>query len=117
MRNIPIITITLLCLCIWGCKNEKAQEEKEISQYTIEEFYNNINYSGGYFSHDESKLLVSSNATGIYNLYALHTDGTVVDTLSSNTEESWFANSYFPNDDRILLQQIKEGMKSATSTY
>jgi len=88
---------------------EKEEEEEKLTQYTIEEFYNNISYSGGYFSHDESKLLVSSNATGIYNLYALHIDGSGMDTLSRNMEESWFANSYFPHDDRILFSADKGG--------
>lgn len=101
----------MLSIILSSCDTQKTKEKEEdkITQYTIEEFYNNINYSGGYFSHDESKLLVSSNATGIYNLYALHTDGTLVDTLSNNTEESWFANSYFPKDDRILFSADKGG--------
>jgi dipeptidyl aminopeptidase/acylaminoacyl peptidase len=109
MNKLTIIGIAMLCFCLFGCKNEKAQEEQTLTQYSIEEFYNNINYSGGYFSHDESKLLVSSNATGIYNLYALHADGSGMDTLSNNKEESWFANSYFPNDDRILFSADKGG--------
>ena len=109
MNKLTITIFFLLCFCLLGCQNENTKEDQELSQYSIEEFYNNINYSGGYFSHDESKLLVSSNVTGIYNLYALHTDGSGMDTLSNNTEESWFANSYFPNDDRILFSADKGG--------
>ncbi|MGM0581336.1 MAG: alpha/beta fold hydrolase [Bacteroidota bacterium] len=111
MKQLPIYLYISLCALLFSCENQKTKEEEKekLTQYSIEEFYNNINYSGGYFSHDESKLLVSSNASGIYNLYALHTDGSDVDTLSNNTEESWFANSYFPNDDRILFSADKGG--------
>lgn len=111
MKRLSIYSTLLLCMFLLSCSSQKTaeKEEKQLTQYIIEEFYNNINYSGGYFSHDESKLLVSSNATGIYNLYALHTDGTQMDTLSSNEEESWFAESYFPNDDRILFSADKGG--------
>jgi dipeptidyl aminopeptidase/acylaminoacyl peptidase len=111
MKSIQFFSTILLCFLLHSCNAPKTteNEEESLTQYSIEEFYNNINYSGGYFSHDESKLLVSSNATGIYNLYALHTDGTDIDTLSSNKDESWFANSYFPNDDRILFSADKGG--------
>ncbi|WP_375578696.1 alpha/beta fold hydrolase [Marivirga tractuosa] len=111
MKSLSIFSILILCFFLISCNNQQTKEEEKekVTQYSIEEFYNNVNYSGGYFSHDESKLLVSSNASGIYNLYALHTDGSDVDTLSNNTEESWFANSYFPNDDRILFSADKGG--------
>ena len=111
MKHLSIFSLLSIGIFFMSCKSEKAQEEeqKQLTQYSIEEFYNNINFSGGYFSHDESKLLVSSNATGIYNLYALHTDGSGIDTLSTNTEESWYANSYFPEDDRILFSADKGG--------
>ncbi|WKV10568.1 TolB family protein [Marivirga harenae] len=111
MKTLSISSTFLLCIFLLACSSQKVTEKEEdkLTHYTIEEFYNNINYSGGYFSHDESKLLVSSNATGIYNLYALHTDGSRIDTLSNNEDESWFAESYFPNDDRILFSADKGG--------
>ncbi|CAN5451432.1 S9 family peptidase [soil metagenome] len=64
---------------------------------------------GGSFSADESKLLINSNATGIYNLYALKVDGSGMDTITRSNDESIFALSYFPNDDRILYAADKGG--------
>ncbi|WKK81631.2 S9 family peptidase [Marivirga arenosa] len=113
MKGLHFLSTLLIALCLVSCeKKQQAEDENassEIEKYSIEEFYNNISYRGGYFSHDESKLLISSNATGIYNLYALHTDGSGMDTLSQNIEESWYANSYFPNDDRILFSADRGG--------
>ena len=40
-------------------------------QYSIEQFYNNTRIGGGAFSDDESKLLVYSDESGIFNLYEI----------------------------------------------
>lgn len=95
---------------MWSCASEKREtEQREIAQYSIDQFYQNTNFSGGSYSPDESKLLVSSNASGIYNIYALHTDGKRIDTLTRNEKESYFAISYFPDDERILFSADQGG--------
>jgi dipeptidyl aminopeptidase/acylaminoacyl peptidase len=97
-------------LMIWSCNSDKGKmEQRTVKQYSIDQFYQNTNYSGGSFSPDESKLLVSSNATGIYNLYALHTDGSGIDTLTQNEKESYYAISYFPSDERVLFSADQGG--------
>ena len=48
---------------------------EEIPEYTIEEFLETVAHGGLSFSPDNSKILVHSNETGIFNLYALSTDG------------------------------------------
>jgi len=52
-----------------------AEEITEVPQYPIEAFLDVTGYGGGSFSPDGSKLLVSHDKTGIYNAYALATDG------------------------------------------
>ena len=61
------------------------------------------------FSSDASKLLVSSNQTGIYNAWELPVDGSPAIQRTNSSEESIFAISYFPNDDRILFSSDKGG--------
>ncbi|MCK4989902.1 MAG: S9 family peptidase, partial [Bacteroidales bacterium] len=61
------------------------------------------------FSADESRLLVSSNQSGIYNVYALNVDGSGEQQLTFSEEESFFAESYFPEDDRFLYSADKGG--------
>ncbi len=106
MKITSKITVLLaICIAILGCNEPK----KEITKYTIEQFYKNESIFGGSFSPDESKLLVTSNKTGIYNAYELTLDSKEVMPLTSSTEESVFASSYFPNDERILFSSDKGG--------
>jgi len=78
------------------------QQDPAHKQYSIEEFYDNISISGGAFSADESKLLISSNESGIYNVYSLDIASTERTMLTSSTQESYHGESYFPNDDRFI---------------
>jgi dipeptidyl aminopeptidase/acylaminoacyl peptidase len=82
---------------------------KEVKKYTIEQFYKNSNIWGGSFSWDESRLLVTSNETGIYNVFALPVDGSQRQQLTHSTEESFFAISYLPKDKGFLYGADKGG--------
>ena len=93
-KLLSLIFLALLVQC--------QSPEKEIPKYSIDQFYKNVNIAGGSFSSDESKLLVSSNETGIYNVYAIDIASGQKTQLTKSTEESYFAQSYFPNDERFI---------------
>lgn len=78
-------------------------EVKEVTKYTIEQFYQNVNVGGGSFSPDESKLLINSNESGIYNAYEIDIESGEQVALTNSTNESYFGRSYFPNDDRFVF--------------
>ena len=67
MKHYSLIIALMVFL---GCK----EEPKELSvadtlkSYTIEQMMDNENIGGGSFSPDNSKLLISSNRSGIYNM-------------------------------------------------
>jgi len=104
------IFIALIFICLIGCKPQATDETKrEIQSYTIEQFYENEDLFAGGFSSDESKILATSNRTGIYNMLALPVDGSNPIQLTNSTIESIFAISYFPNDDRILYSSDSGG--------
>ena len=86
-----------------------AQVPREVTRYTIEQFLDNLSITGGSFSADETKLLISSNKTGIYNVFALNVDGSGEQQLTFSETESMFAISYFPEDDRFLFSHDKGG--------
>jgi len=94
-------------LFVFAC--QPVKEEVKVPSYSIQQFYKSINISGGSFSSDNSKLLVSSNETGIYNLFEIPVDGSPAKQLTNSTKESYFAISYFPNSDKVLFSADKGG--------
>ena len=96
-----LLAIIIVILLI-SCKQEHEKAPKEVKQYTIEQFMDNESVTGGSFSSDNSKLLVSSNRTGIYNIYTIPVKGGEMTAITSSDSTSVFAQSYFPKDDRIL---------------
>ena len=74
--------------------------------YDAEAFFATTSYimpAGYAWSADDKQLLVSSDETGIYNLYALPAAGEGKQPLTSSTTDSTFAVSWFPADGRALF--------------
>jgi dipeptidyl aminopeptidase/acylaminoacyl peptidase len=88
---------------LFSCKEETKTSQKEIQQYTIEQFMDNEAVIGGSFSADKSNLLVSSNRSGIYNVYTIPTKGGEMTAITQSDSTSVRAQSYFPNDNRMLF--------------
>jgi len=106
MKKIPgLLILAIIVASLVGC----TEKPIEVDRYTIEQFYDNLSIGGGSFSSDETKLLVSSNQSGIYNVFSLKVDGSGEQQLTFSEEESFFAESYFPEDDRFLYSADKGG--------
>ncbi|WP_179008188.1 S9 family peptidase [Winogradskyella forsetii] len=105
----------LLLLCVstilFSCKEDKDTTvvQRDIEKYTIEQFMDNEAVSGGSFSHDNSTLLISSNRSGIYNVYTIPTKGGEMTPITASDSTSYFANSYFPEDNRMLISADGNG--------
>jgi dipeptidyl aminopeptidase/acylaminoacyl peptidase len=82
---------------------------REVEQYTIEQFLNTVSIFGGSFSFDESKILFTSNETGIYNAYTISVAGGEATQVTQSAENSIFAVSFFPEDDRMLYLSDQGG--------
>ena len=74
----------LLLSVIFSCISNQT---RDVKKYTIEQFYKNTNIYGGYFSADEKNLLVTSNETGIYNVFAIPIDGTDYQQLTNSSSK------------------------------
>jgi dipeptidyl aminopeptidase/acylaminoacyl peptidase len=99
-----------LLLVLISCKQEKKTEEKrEVATYSIEQFMDNEAVFGGSFSPDNSKLLVTSNRSGIFNMYTVPTSGGEFTPVTDSDSSSVYAISFFPNDDRILFRMDDNG--------
>jgi len=78
-------------------------------QYAVADFYKNADFFGASWSPDRTKILVSSNVSGIWNAYTVSTAGGAPQPLTQSTSNSVFAFSYFPHDERILYSSDQGG--------
>ncbi len=102
----------LVLALVAGCEPvEDAAERlpREVKQYTIEDFLGNVNYTGASFSPDNTKILVSSDQSGIYNAYAFPVDGQTPVQLTHSTGDYVMVRGYFPNDERFLYTSDQGG--------
>ncbi len=77
--------------------------------YTIEQFMATTSVRDASFSPDESKVLFSSNQTGIFNAYVLPVGGGTPTPLTASATDAIAAVSYFPSDERILFTRDQGG--------
>ena len=104
-----------LAIALVGCAQpeappeDAAQQTREVAQYSIEDFLGATDYWGASFSSDGSKILVSSDESGIYNAVAIPVDGSDPVALTQSETDSVFAESYFPADERLLFSQDEGG--------
>jgi len=97
-----IISVILLASCT-------GKKDREIGQYTIDQFYKNVNIGFSAFSPEETRVLVSSNETGIYNVFEITlSDGSKKQVTNSATE-SFFAVNYVHGTNQILYSADKGG--------
>ena len=90
-----------------GVSTQSVQRPQK--QYSIEQFMNTVAIAGASFSPDESRLLFSSNKSGIWNAYTIPVTGGEWTPVTTSTTDSTYAVSYFPKDDRILLTRDQGG--------
>jgi len=109
IRIIWLLISIAVCGCDLQIKQPEDKAPGQVKKYSIEQFFKNTDIYAAGFSPDESKLLVTSNETGIYNLFALPVNGSKAEQLTKSTTESFFAISYFPEDNRILFSADEGG--------
>jgi dipeptidyl aminopeptidase/acylaminoacyl peptidase len=106
VRRWTIALISLVALSVvFGC----GRGPKKVKQYTVQDFLGTTRYVGASFSPDNSKILVSSDKTGIFNAYAIPVAGGDPVQLTNSTDNSIFAIGYFPADERFLYTSDQDG--------
>ncbi|KAB5492046.1 alpha/beta hydrolase family protein [Flagellimonas hadalis] len=108
MKKIMMIALVSL---VWACKEEKKEPSiaETMQTYTIAQMMDNEAIGGGSFSPDNSKLLISSNRSGIYNMYTIPTSGGDMLPVTQSDSSSVFSISYFPKDERMLFRMDNNG--------
>ena len=108
-----LITFSLGMLMIFSCKQEEKASQKEqpkpLSQYSIEQFMDVENAFANGFSPDNKTVLMTSNRSGIYNMYTVPAGGGELKPITQSDSASVYGISYFPEDDRILFRMDGNG--------
>jgi len=111
MRKTFVSFVFIGILAAIGCAGPGADIEVARSApsqiYTMEQFMKTVSIGGSSFNPDESKLLVSSNETGVFNVYELDL-ATGVRTAVTEGDDTTFAVSSSP--------ATRRGTKTTTST-
>ncbi len=105
------LSILFAILLVWGCKEEPKEPTiaETMKTYTIEQMMDNEAIGGASFSPDKSKILLSSNRSGIYNMYTVPITGGQMEPITKSDSSSVFAISYFPKDERMLFRMDGNG--------
>ena len=113
MRGQAVISLffwsSLLFLCSRSSADEPAAVHRPSRQYTIEQFLATTTVIGPSFSSDGSKVLFTSDASGIPNAYSVPFAGGPIVSLTRSTTDSTYAVSYFPKDERVLFTHDRGG--------
>ena len=92
---------------------EVMVEKVAFETYSAEAFFQTTSFGlangAGYaWSSDDSRMLGHSDVSGVFNAIAISPDGTRTALTSSETD-AHFAQSFFPNDDRIIVSADQGG--------
>ena len=106
-----------LALAIAACSGEPdgtasavpGEPPAGFTQYTIEQFLGTVGTFGDTFSPDGSKVLVSSDESGIINAYAVPVDGSPPRQLTDSDTESIMVRDWFPGDERFVYTADRGG--------
>ncbi|WP_341502435.1 S9 family peptidase [Gallaecimonas sp. GXIMD4217] len=113
------ITLALAAtLALAGCDRTAQPTQEPVAQqqqapqpkrYDAKAFFDTLSYSGSSLSHDGTRVLINSDQTGIYNVYAMPVGGGEPEALTHSSTDSTFAVSWFPHDDRFLFTADQGG--------
>lgn len=96
-----------MMLALIGCKEPSRQNS--IPRYDAATFFETTSIFGGSFSHDEERILISTDKTGVFNAYSQPFDGGPSRQLTHSETDAAIALSWFPGDDRFLYSSDSGG--------
>lgn len=95
-----------------GAQCDKGSDGEAVAgpsqTYTMEQFMKTVSVGGGSFNPDETKLLISSNETGIFNVSVIDVS-TGEQTAVTEGDDTTFGVGFFPEDERILFTRDRAG--------
>lgn len=109
MKTKSLMLLLLITAITWNSCNTSDKEVVPPKRYTIAQFMDIVQINGGAFSPDESKILINTKETGIFNAFEIDLKTGEKKQLTSSADNAIFGRSYFPNDDRVVFTSDKGG--------
>lgn len=100
----------------FGCAAPAPDGPREVTRYDAETFFETETVFGASFSADGSKLLMTSDRTGVLNVYAQPVAGGEPEQVTFSETDAAIARAFFPEDDRIVYT-ADEGGDELTHVY
>src|SRR5207247_2361953 len=103
MRSTRLVLATVVAISSVARAQQTGNDSTfKPKEYSVADLYKNIAFGGASWSPDSRKILIRSNASGIFNAYVVSISGGEPTALTHSTTNSIRPVSYFPNDERIL---------------
>ncbi len=104
---VPVAALLIVAGCDRSENTPAVDDAPAVPEYSAEVFFETTTYllpgsAGHAFSRDGTRILMTSDETGVFNAYALPLDGSSPERLTDSDDNAVFALTWFPNDDRIL---------------
>jgi dipeptidyl aminopeptidase/acylaminoacyl peptidase len=101
--GLAVLSLALLAAgCGPAAEEEAARASVQAPEYTIEQFMGNTSLGGLSFSPDGSKILVSSDESGVFNAYVYPVDGGEPTQLTHSTGDAVLAEGWLPDGEGFL---------------
>ncbi len=82
---------------------------RAVTEYDAATFFDTISLAGASFSPDATRLLYTSDESGVFNVYARPAAGGPATRLTQSDTDAVFSLGYFPDDERFLCTSDQGG--------
>ena len=108
----PITLVVVLFAAVVSAQAPKTTaptNKRPAKEYTMAQFLDTTSIQGASFAADESRILLSSNKSGVWNAYTVSIGGGAWTSVTKSTTDSTYAVSFFPHDNRVLFTRDRGG--------
>ena len=110
-----VLALTTACQpSIGAAPSQDAAGMQAVTQHDAAAFHRTTSFgmaasAGHAWSSDDSRILISSDETGVFNAYAVDPEDGERVALTQSETNATFAISWFPADDRVLVTADQGG--------
>ena len=112
-KTIVLLGTSLLFFSISCKKDTEKEAEVEVKKYAVNDFFDTKSVSGAGFNANETKVLISSNASGIFNAYEITIADTTSTALTNSTKESIFSEDYIKGSSNFIYSSDQGGNENS----